>query len=116
MKTKKELKKLSNAINKAVRAYHNAIEENLKESGKEHKVEPDWEDEDSNGIHLSTIGRHDDVVVLEVDKVRFNKEKGLHGAIEAHVCSEDYDGCDYWLMASEFGDDVDYLYDNIIWE
>ena len=115
MKTKKELQKLSDAIGEASRAYHQAIFDNLKESGKEHKVEADWEDEDSKGIHLNTLDRHDFNVVLEVDKVRFNKDKGLHGVIEAHVCSEDYDGCDYWIMASEFGDDADYLYDNIIW-
>jgi hypothetical protein len=56
-------------------------------------------------------------VVLEVDKVRFNKDRGLHGVIEGHVCSEDYDECDYWIMTTEFGDDVDihYLFDNIIW-
>jgi len=117
MKTKKELKKLSNAIGEATRAYHQAIFDNLKESGKEHKVEADWEDEDSKGIHLTIIGRHDDAVVLEVDKVRFNKDRGLHGVIEGHVCSEDYDECDYWIMTTEFGDDVDihYLFDNIIW-
>ena len=115
MKTKQELQKLSNAIGEATRAYHQAIFDNLKEGGKEYNVEADWEDEDSKGIHLSIIGRHDNVVTLEVDKVRFNPEKGLHGVIETHICSEDYDECDYWLMATEFGDDVDYLYDNIIW-
>ena len=115
MKTKKELQKLSNAIGEATRAYRQAIFYNLKESGKEHKVEADWEDEDYKGLHLTIIGRHDDAIVLEVDKVRFNKEKGLHGAIECHVCSEDYDECDYWIMATEFGNDVDYLYNNIIW-
>ena len=115
MKTKAELQVLSDAIGEATRTYHKAIFDNLKESGKEHKVEADWEDEDSNGIHLTIIGRHDDAVVLEIDKVRFNKDKGLHGAIEAHVCSEDYDDTDYWLMASELGDDADYLYENIIW-
>jgi hypothetical protein len=115
MKTKEELKKLSNATGEAERAYHKAIFDNLKESGKEHGVEADWEDEDSKGIHLTVIGRHDDAIVIEIDKVRFNPEKGLHGAIEAHVCSEDYDDCDYWMMAFELGDDADYLYDNIIW-
>ena len=115
MKTKKELNVLSNAIGDAIRAYHNAIFDNLKESGKEYGVEADWEDEDCNGIHLSIVGRHDNLVVLTVDKVRVNPEKGVNGVIEAHVCEEDYDGCDYWIVASEFGDDVDYLYDNIIW-
>ena len=115
MKTKKELQKLSNAIGDAVRAYHDAIFANLKESGKEYGVEADWDDEDSKGIHLTIIGRHDDAILIEVDKVRVNLKKGVSGAIEVHVCNEDYNGCDYWMMASELGDDVDYLYDNIIW-
>ena len=115
MRTKKELQKLSNAIGAAQRAYHDAIFNNLKESGKEHGVESDWEEEDGEGVHLSIIGRHDDAITLAVDKVRFNAKKGVDGCIEAHICSEDGDGCDYWMTASEFGDDVDYLYDNIIW-
>jgi hypothetical protein len=115
MKTKKELQKLSNAIGNAIMAYHDAIFDNLKESGKEHGVETDWEDEDSKGLHLSIVGCHDDLVVLTIDKVRVNPEKGVNGVIEAHICEEDYDGCDYWMMAFELGDDADYLYDNIIW-
>ena len=115
MKTKKELQKLSNAIGDAIRAYHNAIFDNLKESGKEHRVETDWDDEDSKGIHLSIIGRHNDLVLIEVDRVRVNPEKGVNGVIEVHLCKEDCKDCDYWLMASELGDDADYLYDNIIW-
>ena len=115
MRTKEELKKLSNAIGIAVRTYRKAIFDNLKESGKEHGVESDWEEEDNEGVHLTIIGRHDDAITLAIDKVRFNVEKGIDGSIEAHICREDGDGCDYWMIASEFGDDVDYLYDNIIW-
>jgi hypothetical protein len=115
MKTKKELQKLSENIGNAIRIYHKAIFDNLKESGKEHGVEADWEEEDSEGVHLTTFDRHDFAITLAVDKVRFNAEKGDDGCIEAHICSEDGDGCDYWMTASEFGNDVDYLYDNIIW-
>ena len=115
MRTKEELQKLSSAIGIAVRTYHKAIFDNLKESGKEHGVEADWEEEDGEGVHLSIIGRHDDAITLAVDKVRFNAENGADGCIEAHICREDGNGCDYWMAASEFGDDVDYLYDNIIW-
>jgi hypothetical protein len=61
------------------------------------------------------MGRHDDLVPMELDKVRFNKDRGVSGLIEVHVCNEDYKDTDYWLMASEFGDDVQYIYDNIIW-
>lgn len=114
MKTKKELQKLSNAIGAAQRAYHYAIFDNLKESGKEHGVESDCE-EDDNGLHLTIIGRHDDAVLLEIDKVRFNKDKGVNGVVEVHISNEDYKPCDYWMMASEFGDDADYIYENIIW-
>ena len=70
MKTKKELNELSNAIGKAERAYYNAIKENLKESGKEHSVESDDEDED--GLHVTTTDRHDNNVIAVIDKVRFN--------------------------------------------
>jgi hypothetical protein len=111
MRTKEELQKLSDAIGKAQRAYHDAIFDNLKESGKEHGVESDYDD-GSDGLHLTIIGRHDDAVLLEIDKVRLNKD---NGAIEVHINNEDYEPCDYWMMASEFGDDTEYIYNKIIW-
>lgn len=112
MKTLDELNELSNAIGKAVRAYHNAIAENLKESGKEHKV-VGYEDEDEDGLRVEIIGRHDDAVSMVVDKVRYNKE---HNMVEVHICEEDYRKQDYWTYISTLGDAQDYVNQSIDWE
>ena len=114
MKTKEELNKLSNAIGDAERAYYNAIKENLKESGKEHSVESDDEDED--GLHVTTTDRHDNNVIAVIDKIRLNTEKNDYGVVEVHVCEWDYDKEDYWIDIQAFDSDVKpYVYDNIIW-
>ena len=118
MRTKEELNLLSNAITDAIREYHNAIYDNLKESGKEYSIESDWgEEEDGDGVHLSTVGKHDYLITLVIDKIRFKKhEYDGEGIIECHVCEEDYDGCDYWMNADNIDSvDIDYVYDNIIW-
>jgi hypothetical protein len=116
MKTKKELEKLSNNIGVAIRKYHNAILENLKEVG-ECVVQGDNEDEDEDtcGLSLMIDGRHNDMVNVVVDKIRFNDSNAID-KIEVHLCREDYRSCDYWLTSSYFGDDIDYVYDAIIWE
>ena len=116
MKTKEELNELSYAIGAAERAYYNAIKENLKESGKEHSVESDDEDED--GLHVTTTDRHDNNVIAVIDKVRFNGNVGCHpdGIVEVHVCEWDYDEKDYWIDIQMFDSDVKpYVYENIIW-
>ena len=114
MRTKKELNELSNAIGKAERAYYNAIKENLKESGKEHDVESDYEDED--GLHVTTTDRHDNNVIAVIDKIRFNTNCGVDGLVEVHVCEWDYDDEDYWIGIEMFNSDVKpYVYENIIW-
>jgi hypothetical protein len=110
MKTKKELETLSGKIGEAIYAYHNAIFENLKESGKEHTI-VDSNEEDEKGVHL-TVG----VGVLTIDKVRFNAELGVNGAVEVHICEEDCRDTDKWVIASILGYDIDYVYDNIIWD
>ncbi len=114
MKTKKELNELSYAIGAAERAYYNAVRENLKESGKEHIVESDDEDED--GLHVTTTDRHNNNVMAVIDKVRFNANDGVDGLVEVHVCEWDYDKEDYWIDIQMFDDSVlSYVYDNIIW-
>lgn len=114
MKTVEELSELSNAIGKAICTYHNAIFNNLKESGKEHKVQGD--DEEEEGLRLSIHGRHDNLVNVLVDKVRFRPNDG-GGVIEIHIVEEDYKDCDYWLDGNFIGsDDVDYVYDAIVWD
>lgn len=110
MRTSKELSELSAAIGKAMNAYHNAVEENLKESGKEYAI---YSEEEDFGLVVEFIGRHNDLVTAEVDKIRYNNEKGI---VEVHICREDYDLMDYWLTIWDLGDATDYVLDNIIWE
>lgn len=110
MKTKKELDKLSAAIGEAIRAYHKAIEDNLKESGKEHKVKGDDEDED--GLRL-TIENDMDLVDMVFDKIRYNGERNT---VEVHVSESDYRKQDYWCNIDWLGDDEDYVNDNIVWD
>lgn len=114
MKTAKELEKLSNAIGKAVLAYHDAIFDNLKESGKECDVQGD--DEEEKGVRIDIHGRHGDLVNILVDKVRFQPNDSI-GVIEIHLAQEDYKEQDYWLDANYIGsDDIDYIYDAIVWD
>ena len=90
MKTSEELRKLSNAIGEASPAYHKAVEENLKESSKEHNVIGD--DEDYDGI-CRQVRDGDDVDNVLVDKVRWNKVRGY---VE-YRCSEwNYNEADEW--------------------
>lgn len=109
MKTIEELQELSDNIAKAVFAYHNAVEVNLKESGKEYNV---IGDDDDGGLLVETIGRHGVVDVL-IDKVRYNNDTEN---VEAHVCEEDGDEIDYWLNVSYFEEDETYIYDKIEWD
>ena len=115
MKTKKELKKLSRAITKATYAYHKAIFDNLKESGKEFKVIGDNDEDDVEGLNLTIIGRHDEAVDIVVDKIRHATLKEIE-RIEVHICQEDYEKKDYWCDADVLGDDMDYVFGNIDWE
>ena len=118
MRTKKELDELSEMIANATFAYHAAIFDNLKESGKEYDVIPDDDDDDEehNGLRLTIIGRHDESVDICVDKVRYAKRKSGVELIEVHVCEEDYEERDYWCDVDTFGYDEDYVFNNIKWE
>ena len=111
MRTSKELSELSAAIGKAINAYHNAVMENLKEGGKEYPIYTD--DEDNEGFVVEVIGRHNDLINTEVDKIRYNNERGI---VEVHICREDYEAMDYWLTIWDLGDATDYILDNIIWD
>lgn len=110
MKTKEELNKLSQEIVSATFSYHNAIAENLKESGKEHKVIGD--DEDFDGIYLK-VRDDDSVDTILVDKVRWNEEREY---IEYHCCEWNYTKTDDWCYIAWLGDDADYVFEAIEWE
>lgn len=115
MKTKEELDKLSRNIVKAMHKYHCAIFDNLKECGKELSVSG-YDDEEEDGLRLTTIGRHQEAVDIMVDKIRYAKHESGVELIEVHICEEDYNGADYWINADILNDDVDYVFDNIEWE
>lgn len=109
---KDELQELSNAVGQAQINFRSAVSDTLEVEGKERKVLSDNDDEDENGLRLTIIGRHGEVTI-RVDKVRYNKK---FKSVECHICEEDYEYTDYWLCASYFGYDTDYIYDNIDWE
>lgn len=110
MKSKKELNTLSSAIGKAIREYHNAVEENLKESGKEHNVVGDDEEEDGLVLKL----RDDDAVdTCRIDKVRWNKDRNY---VEYHCAEWNYREADTWTPIHWLGEEIEYIYDSIDWE
>ena len=114
MKTKKELQEMSAAIGKAVRAYHDAIFDNLKEGGKEYAVHGFNDEEEGQRIDIH--GRHDDLVNILVDKVRYTPNDSI-GVVEIHIAEEDYEETDYWMNIHNIGiDDMDYIYDYIVWD
>lgn len=109
MKTEKELRKLSANISKAILAYRNAVAENLKESGKEHKVIGNFDEDE--GLYLS-ISDDDSVDTVTVDKVRWNEEEGY---VEYHTTSWNYGETDTWTPIHWLNEEIDYIYDAIEW-
>ena len=110
MKTKKELQKLSTNISKAILAYRNAVAENLKESGKEHKV-IDNSDEEIEGLILS-VSDDDSVDTILVDKVRWNNELNC---VEYHTAEWNYGKTNTWTPIHWLSDEIEYIYDAIEW-
>lgn len=110
MKTKKELDKLCMAIGEAKRDYYLAVAVNLKESGKEHNVIGD--DEDEEGIVLK-LRDDDSVDTARIDKVRWNKDRNY---VEFHSAQWNYRETDEWIPIHWLGEEIVYVYDNIDWE
>jgi len=101
---------MSHNIGKAIFAYHDAVADNLKESGKEYGVFGDYED---GKVSLTILDDNcSGAVNYVIDKVRYNKE---NEQVEIHICEEDYRECDTWTYGSFLGDNVDYVYDSIDW-
>lgn len=109
MKTKEELKELNGNIGRAFYAYCTAIEENLKESGKEHNVIGD--DDEYDGIYLQ-IQDGDCVNTELIDKVRWNEEKGC---VEYHCSEWNYKEANDWTPISWLCEDMEYVYEAIEW-
>ena len=108
---KDELQALSDAVGQAQIKFRSAVSDTLEVNGGEYSVLSDNEDDEDGGLRLTIIGRHGEVT-LAIDKVRYNKEKK---GVECHICEQDYEEADYWLYATDFGSDVDYIYQNIDW-
>ena len=110
MKTKNELNKLNNAIYDAMFEYRNAIEDNLKECGKEMAIVPD--DEDEKGLRLLVRGDNDDLNDQVIDKVRWNEKEQC---VEYHLIEYNYKKCDDWYQIFFLDDWKDYVYERIDW-
>jgi hypothetical protein len=121
MKTKEELQEMFDSISDAKAKYRDAVEDNLKENCKEYELEDDMESEDEEdeyyykGVHINIEGRHGDLVLMQIDKIRLNKKRGVNGLVEAHICAENFKERDYWMLVCNFEDDIDYIYSSIIW-
>lgn len=112
MRTKEQLQELSNAIGVAIRAYHSAVADNLKESGKEHNIL--FDDEFEKGLMLSVRNDNGDGLITEViDKVRWNEEMQ---DVQYHSVEYNYKECDEWYSVSWLGEDADYIFEAIDWE
>lgn len=111
MKTKKEIYNLNNAIGKAISAYYKAIEDNLKECGKEILILSD--DEDDEGLRLSVRGCDNDLINEVINKVRWNNEMEC---VEYHLIEYNGIKCDDWYPIDWLDDCKDYVYESIDWE
>ena len=121
--TKEELNQLEREITTAERNFHNAVCENLK-NGKVYKVrsdnEEDEEEENCDGLRVTIIGRHDSLVELVVDAIKYGKDFGTsvsNYGVKIHVAREDYKKCDTWYPIYICGStEVTYIYSQIEWE
>ena len=109
MKTKKQLEKLSAKIGEAIRNYHEAIAENLRELGHPVTVQ-DQSQEYDRGITLdilwdnsSNTGRY--------DQIRCEK----NNYIEVHCFSWNHVPTDEWVGLGMLGDAAGYLLEAIHW-
>ena len=107
---KKKLDEMSRNIGKAVRRYHCAIGENLREIGKPVRVQGD--DDDVEGIEVSV--EHDgNLFPWVIDLIKWDEEKN---EIMVHTTMMNYCDADDWYALSELGDATDYVLDVIQWE
>ena len=109
MKTKEELQEMSVNISKAISAYRKAVSENLKESGKEHKVIGNFDEDE--GLYLQ-VRDDDSVDTILVDKVRWNEEEGY---VEYHTAEWNFKETDTWTPIHWLSDEIECIYDAIEW-
>ena len=100
---------MSRNIGKAVRRYHCAIGENLREIGKPVRVQGD--DDDVEGIEVSV--EHDgNLFPWVIDLIKWDEEKN---EVMVHTTMMNYCDSDDWYYLSELGDATDYVLDVIQW-
>lgn len=108
--TENELTILSENIGKAIRAYHNAIGENLKEVGEPVNVQGD--DNEIDGIELSI--EYDGQVHAQIyDKIKWDAERET---ILVHCTMSDFCKMNDWSYLTDLGNATDYLLEAICWK
>ena len=107
--TKEQLNNLSAEIGKAIRTYHKAVADNLREIGK--PVFISSMDDDDEGLEIMV--EHDaSLHPWTVNLIKWDRDKK---DIMVHCCSCDYSDADEWYYLSELGDATDYVLEAIDW-
>lgn len=110
MNSKKRLDYLSSNIGKAIREYHKAIAENLKELGTPVKIQNE-DSENTEGLELSI--EHDGRLIPVIfDSIRWDNERNN---VFVHYTEYNYCSADEEMYLSDLGDATDYLLDAIDW-
>lgn len=110
MFTKQQLETMVNNVGVAIRTYHNAIANNLKEVNAPVKVQGD--DSEIVGIRLSV--EHDGTLIPYVfDLIKWDAEKN---SIFVHATEYDEREVNEWMYLTDLGDAADYLLEAIQWE
>lgn len=110
MNSKKRLDYMSANIGKAIREYHKAITENLKELGKPVKIQSE-DLENAEGLELC-IKHNGGLIPVTFDSIRWNEEKN---DVFVHYTEYDYCSADEKMYLSDLGDAIDYLLEAIDW-
>lgn len=111
MKTIQELNRLSELIGMAIKAYHDAIKENLQELGHAVSVHDENNCEGIPGIILQ-VEDDGNLYRCIVDQVRLDK---VNDTIMVHEREWNFVSCDEWCNISYLGDAADYVLEAIQW-
>lgn len=109
MKTKEQLRQMSEAIGNAIFAYRKAIKENLQEMG--HSVCVQGDSNEELGIAVAVID-DDSLAMCTIDQIKYGKE---HDDILVHYTSYNYKETDEWYNLSCLGDAADYVLEAVQW-
>lgn len=108
--SREELQKRADGIGRAVRRYHRAVEENLREIGKPVRVQGD--DDDTEGIEVSV--EHDgNLFPWVIDLIRWDGKKN---EVMVHTTMMNCCNSDDWYCLSDLGDATDCVLEAVMWE